>query len=429
MVALAAVLLAMGPKFPKAEVQRVPGWTTGLEPSHGALRPGLSASGRWLVFESKSTNLVPDGDFSNDLYLYDTRKDITVQASRTADGGDPTLSCTRPAISASGRHVVYDSTDSSLAPDDTNNASDVFLFDRKTGATERISVTSEGAGVTGHSNFARVSSSGRLVVFESTASQLVPGDTNNERDVFLRDRKTGTTTRLSLASDGGQADDECVSPSISDSGRFVAFTTKAALVPEDTNGYEDVYVVDVKKGQVVRGSVASDGSQGEFIDGALLAPRSGPDIALSANGRYLAFRSDAMELGDVSDGTGSDVLLRDLRKGTTVLVSRSSDGTAGNSTSLLPAISPDGKFVAFLSYATNLVDGDTNGVVDIFVRDVKKGTTQRVNVGPEGLQANLNSTTPSLSARGKFVAFASEATNLLATDDDNGVTDVFLLLR
>jgi len=424
--AAASLFLAMAPKFPKQVLQRVPGWSTGTEPSHGAQHMALSAKGRWMVIESKSLNLLPEGgDFNNDIYLYDTAKDVTVQVSRTADGGDTTLGGTRAAISRSGRHVVYDSPDPEIVPPDTNVASDVFLVDVKKGLTERMSVTSEGLGVAGQSTLADVNRNGKLVVFQSSASQLVPGDTNNKKDIFLRDRKKGTTTRLSLASDGSQADEDCECPAISDSGRFVAFTTKAALVPEDTNGYEDVYVIDVKKQVIVRGSVATDGSQGDWTEGSL-APRSGPDISISSNGRFLAFHTDALNL---AEGTVKpSIVLRDLKKQTTTLVSRHSDGTAGNSSSFHPAISPEGRFVSYQSYATNLVDGDTEGHVDIFVTDVKKGLTERVSVGPEGVAGNLNSAMSSLSARGKWVAFSSEASNLIE-DDTNGSTDVFLLRR
>lgn len=429
-LALAGTLLAMGPKFPKAEVQRIPGWSTDHEPDFGGLRPKLSASGRWIAFESKSTNLLEtEGDFSNDIYLYDARKDLTLQVSRVEGGGDPSLSCTRPAIAGSGRFVAYDSADTQIVTPDVANTSEVFLFDRKKKITERISVSSEGEAVSGHSSAAAVSKSGRHVAFESTSTQLVPGDSNNKRDIFLRDRKKRTTTRLSLASDGGQADQDCVAPAISGNGRFVAFTTRAALVPEDTNGFEDVYVVDAKKHTIVRASVASDGSQGEQIKGATLPPRSGPDISISANGRYLAFRSDAMNLVAEANTGGADIFLRDLKKGSTILVSKNSEGEAGNSASVLPAISPEGRVVAFQSYATNLVPGDANGKQDVFVRDVKKGQTARVSLGPDAVEANDVSTLASVSARGKWVGFESEATNLLAGEDGNARKDVFLLRR
>ncbi len=422
LAALACTLVGMGPKFPKSEVQRIPGWSTGFEPDLGVGRVDLSANGRWAAIETNSTNLLSGQSVQHDIYFYDARKDITIPVALTAAGGAPALGAARPAISASGRHVVYDSADGEIVEPDPVFSSEVFLFDVKQGSTERISVTSDDEAVSGHSTKADVNRNGRLVVFQSSSSQLVPGDTNNKTDIFLRDRKKGTTVRLSLASDGSQADEDCEDPSISANGRIVAFTTAAALVPEDTNGYEDVYAVHLKQGTIVRASVATDGTQGMSVPGSVLPPRSGPDISISANGRYLAFRTDALNLESESGYTGADVLLRDLKQGTTVLVSKGPSDEPPIFGGLLPAISPDGRYVAFRSQFNS-------PTTQIFVRDVKKGITNRVNRGPEGADANGNSTSPCLSARGKWVAFASEATNLLTGDDTNNSTDCFLLRR
>ncbi len=410
------------PKFPKGMVQRIPGWSTGFEPDQGVGRVDLSANGRWAAIESNSTNLLLGPAVQHDIYLYDSRKDVTIPVALTVDGGAPALGARRPAISSSGKHVVYDSADSEIVEPDPGFSSEVFLFDVKKGSTERISVDSNGDAVSGHSTKADVNKNGKLVVFQSTSSKLVPGDTNNKFDIFLRNRKKGLTTRLSLASDGSQADEDCKDPSISANGRIVAFTTKAALVPEDTNGFEDVYAVDLKKGTIVRASVATDGTQGMPVMGSVLPPRSGPDISISANGRFLAFRTDAHNLESESNYTGADVLLRDLKKKTTVLVSIGPENEPIIFGGLLPAISPEGRFVAFRSQYND-------PITQIFLRDMKKGTSVRMTLGPNGIDSDGSSSWPCLSGRAKYVAFPSEAKNLTVAVDTNNFTDCFLLRR
>jgi Tol biopolymer transport system component len=427
---LGASLVAMGKPIPKGALVRIPGWSDELVPSASSQRHSLSARGRWIAIESRATNLVEGevGTGKSTIYLYDSKKDVSVRASRRGDGGPPALGAIVPVISAQGRYVAYVSASPDIVTPDTNNANDVFLFDRNKGKTERISVSSEEQGVTGQSSWPGVSKNGRWIVFESSATQLVPGDTNLEKDIFLRDRKKGTTTRVSLAADGSQADEDCETPVISDNGRWVAFTTRAALVPEDTNGYDDVYVVDLKKDTIQRASVHTDGTQGLFVKGASLPAHSGAGLSISANGRWVAFRSDAKNLTDDEDHNSADVFVRDLKKGTTIQASLNSEGVPGNSGSTSPSISPDGRFLVFESYATNLVGDDQAGKVDVFLRDLKKGVTERMSVGPEG-ESNLTSSLPDVSTKGKWVGFRSEATNLLAGEDGNASTDVFLVRR
>jgi len=226
--------------------------------------------------------------------------------------------------------------------------------------TERVSVDSGGLQGNSWSSTPSISSDGRFVAFRSVASNLVSGDTNSTWDIFVHDRQTSQTTRVSVDSGGLQGNGRSQSTSISSDGRFVAFHSRASnLVPGDTNGTYDIFVHNRQTGQTTRVSVDSGGLQ-------------------------------------------------------------------GNSLSEMSSISSDGRFVAFESYASNLVPGDTNGEADIFVHDRQTGQTTRVSVDSGGLQGNNHSDGPmSISSDGRFVAFQSEATNLVP-GDTNGRTDIFV---
>ena len=221
-----------------------------------------------------------------------------------------------PSISADGRFVAFTSLASNIVPGDTNNTFDIFVRDRLTNTTTRVSVDSAGNQGNSFSNSPSISADGRFVAFTSEASNIVPGDTNSKPDIFVRDRLTNTTTRVSVDSAGNQGNDGSNSPSISADGRFVAFNSDASnLVPEDTNGYRDIFV-------------------------------------------------------------------RDTLTNTTTLVSVDSAGNQGNFFSFTPSISADGRFVAFSSFASNIVPGDTNNTDDIFVVDTS--STPKVINGTPG---------------------------------------------
>jgi len=197
------------------------------------------------------------------------------------------------------------------------------------------------------------------VVFESDASNLVPGDTNGRYDIFLRDRQTDTTTRLSVSSAGTQGNDSSLAPSISADGRYVVFESDASnLVPGDTNGRYDIFLRDRQTGTTTRLNVSSTGTQGNGVSGR-------PSI--SADGRYVAFNSDASNLVPGDTNGRNDIFLRDRQTGTTTRLSVSSTGVQGDGHSYDPFISADGRYVAFNSHATTLVPGDTNGKQDIFL--------------------------------------------------------------
>ena len=236
--------------------------------------------------------------------------------------------------------------------------------------------------------------------------------------MFVHDRQTGQTTRVSVTSDGSQANNSSVDPRMSADGRFVAFQSGATnLVAGDTNGNGDIFVHDRQTGQTTRVSVTSSGAQagGNSI---------GPEI--SADGRFVAFASGSfLVAGDTT--SNYDMLVHDRQTGQTTRVSVASDGTQADRDSVGPSLSADGRFVAFLSPATNLVAGDTNAVSDVFVHDRHTGQTTRVSVAGDGAQANGENNPPALSADGRFVSFTSAASNLVG-DDTNGTFDVFVAI-
>ena len=321
------------------------------------------------------------------------------------------------AISADGRFVAFWSLATNLVPDDTNGVGDVFVRDLQTGQTQRVSVASNGDQADGESRDPSISADGRYVAFWSFATNLVADDTNDHADVFVYDRQTSTIVRASVDSSGNQASGHSYFPSLSADGRFVAFESQASdLVTGDQNGVFDIFVRDLQGGTTERVSVDSSGMES---DADSLLP------SISSDGRFVAFESTATNLVANDTNGKKDVFVRDRDSATTEIASVDSSGNFGDGDSGAPAISSDGRFVAFASAATNLVADDTNGNRDIFVHDRDDGSTARVSVDSAGAQVDGDSSDPSISADGQLVAFTSTSSHLVP-DDTNGADDVFL---
>jgi Tol biopolymer transport system component len=323
-----------------------------------------------------------------------------------------------PAISANGRYVAFQSLASNLVPGDTNGLQDVFVHDRATSATTRVSVRSNGTQADQDCGLGRscVTANGN-VVFLSAASNLVPGDTNGIQDIFLHDFQSGVTTRVSLGSAGQQSNNSSVMPSITPDGRYLAFSSGATnFTPGVAWGPLRVFVRDLQTGVTTLTSVSAVGAA---ANGECWLP------AISDDGRVVAFESNASNLvpGD-TNGTW-DIFAHDMVTGVTSRVSVTASGTEANQGSASPSFSFDGRFVAFMSAATNLIPNDTNGVQDAFVHDRLTGAIVRVSVNSGGVEANGWTIEPYLSADGRRVAFRSGASNLVPADT-NGTIDVFL---
>ena len=310
-----------------------------------------------------------------------------------------------PKISPSGRYVAFDSRASNLVPGDTNDGYDVFVLDRQEGRTERVSVSSSGFQGNGWSYFPRISADGRFVAFLSRASNLVQGDTNGNTDIFVHDRQTGETTRVSEASNGSQANGSSYGCLVSADGRFVAFSSGASnLVPGDTNNLDDAFVHDRQTGETNRVSVSSAGEE------TVRSPPSSTSsnvTSISADGRFVAFNSFASNLVPEDTNDRGDVFVHNHQTGETTRVSVSSQGEEASGGG--GKLTENGRFVFFNSSADNLVANDTNGFTDIFVHDRLTGDTTRVNVSGEGEEPNGHSSVYSTSSDGRFVAFASLA--------------------
>jgi Tol biopolymer transport system component len=462
MMSMLAVLLASagpGPALAQ-DTQRV---SVAVDGAQGTLDSGavmaVSASGRFVAFESNSPNLVAaDGNGFSDVFLRDTClgapagcAPVTELVSLQPNGTQFTLGASQPAISADGRFVAF------TAGTAGTPTRQVWRRDTCAGTPAGACIPSTtlvsailimpGLGGNGDSRKAAISASGRFVAFLSFATDLVANDTNSVGDIFVRDVDTGTTTRVSVASNGTEANrgnplfEEVSAPAISGDGRFVAFASDANnLVAGDTNNTRDLFVRDTCVGaaacapSTIRVSVASDGTQASVEAG------NNDAFSISGDGRFVAFRSLATNLvaGD-TNGVG-DAFVRDTCVGaggpcvpSTARVSLTSAGAQiVNNGSFTPSLGSTGRFIAFVSAAAGVVPGDTNNTNDVFVRDTCLGapapcapSTVRASLGAGGTQGNGSSAFPKISGDGRFVAFQSIASNLVA-GDSNGLADIFL---
>jgi Tol biopolymer transport system component len=419
-------------------VKRASVASDGSQANRWSFGSAVSGDGGIVAFTSMAGNLVPgDDNGTEDVFVRDRATGRTERVSVASDGTEADALCEdavpgavcasgSPAVSRDGRIVAFSSVAGNLVPGDDNGSLDVFVHDRVTGSTERISVASDGAQANFHSDEPAVSRDGRIVAFSSVASNLVPGDDNGSLDVFVHDRATGSTERISVASDGTQGNFHSERPAVSGDGRIVAFSSEADdLVPGDTNDGRDVFVHDRATGSTERISVASDGTQGNTNS---VLPR------VSGDGRVVAFVSFADNLVPDDSNVSDDVFVHDRVTGSTERISVASDGTQGNNESFGPAVSRGGRIVAFSSEADNLVPGDSNDSRDVFVHDRATGHTKRVSVARDGTQANDESRGPAVSGDGRIVAFTSEADNLVpgdtnGADDFEAGTDVFVAKR
>ncbi len=335
----------------------------GKEGNDRSDRPAISADGRYIAFESQATNLVPaDKNEVTDIFIYDRQAAQISRVSVSSAGEAGNGASRSPALSDDGRYVAFHSGAGNLVTNDSNGVDDVFVRDRQTAQTTRVSVGENGAQGNGWAGVADISGDGRLVVFESDADNLVPDDTNGVRDVFLHDRNSGTTTRLSVSWMGEQANDSSSSAAISANGRDVVFRSDANnLAPGDNNGAGDVFVRSVPQQWTMLESVNSAQQQANSDTEYPSRP------TISGDGRYVVFDSDADNLapGDIGDYT--DVFLRDRLARTTMRISVNSSGGFAQGLSSDPVIAANAHFVSFYSDAANLVSSDNNGWGDIFV--------------------------------------------------------------
>ena len=430
--------------------------------------PNISANGRYVVFDSEASNLVAgDTNATQDIFVRDLVTDTTERVNLKRNGSQSAGSAFWPDISDDGHYVAYRTAVGDLDPDCPAGTSQVYVTDRINATNDCVSVDSGGQPGNDYSDQPRLSGDGRYVAFFARASNLDPAcPTTGPAQAYLHDRDTGTTTCESVDGTGAQGDEDsffpelsgdgrtmsflssatnldphcpntiagvrpqmfirdldthvntCVSVdatgqaagnalnsgSLSADGRLVAFESSGALAPGDTNGLGDMFVRDTITGVTTIVSAVSVQPDADVI---------GPD--LSDDGRYLAFATSATNLVPNDAGGARDIFRRDQLTGDVKRVSVTTligIDFAANAGSRNPSISGNGNVVAFVSDATNLVTGDTNGVADVFVREIGSRTTTRVSVGGGGAQPNGAGSEPAISGNGRYVAFESAATNL-----------------
>ncbi|MEK6748678.1 MAG: HYR domain-containing protein [Pseudomonadota bacterium] len=342
----------------------------------------------------------------------------TARISVDADGSQAIGNSYMTSMNSDGRYVTFESLATNLVTINTNDRSQIYVKDRTTGAVQIISVNT--SGVAGNSNSwePSISGDGHYVVFSSDASNLIANDGNQYRDVFLFDRNTNTLTRI--AQTGVEPNGISHMPFVSRDGSYVVFSSLANnLLSNDTNNYRDVFIYRISSGAITRINLGPQGVQ---------ANNDSFSLGIGADAKYIVFVSSASNLVAGDNNAAYDIFLYDRLAGATELISVANNGTIGNNHSSWPSISNDGRIVAFLSLAGNLTPGDTNAKYDVFMRDRKFSTTTRISVDNAGNQANDFSWRPVVSGNGRFIAYWSNATNLVP-NDTNAEGDVFVYDR
>ncbi len=392
--------------------------TGGVQGNNDSLAPSTSNDGRYVAFESAATNLVTNDTNSNtDIFIRDRFTGTTTMESISSASVQGNGYSIDPSISSDGRFVAFESSATNLIDSDTNGYNDVFIRNRTALTTTRVSVSSTGVQADKDSGQPSVSSDGNYVAFASNATNLVTNDTNNYMDVFVRNRLAGTTTRVSVSSEGDQSNSWSEHPSISSNGQYIAFESAASDLVNDDNNGPDIFVHDLINHTTTRVSLSASGAEGNGWSS---------DPSISSDGALVAFASMSDNLVTGDNNGCIDVFVHNSTNGATTIISASYNGGVGNDQSADPSISSDGRYVAFHSYARNLINGDDFDVIqDAFVRDRITNQTTQVSVSTSGVKGNQGSSFPSISSSGNYVAFQSWATNLVV-GDTNSKRDIFI---
>lgn len=387
--------------------------------------PSIAGDGTFISFDSFALNLVPNKTTGfGEAYLRNRIAPSTVRVSLDSSGNQSNGNSGRAVVSAGG-FVTFDSDARNLVAGLNNNQVNVFRHDPQTGQTVLVNVSSGGAVADGSAGNSSISADGNLTAFASNATNLVPGGAAGIVDILVRNVAAGTTNRDSVDSAGVAGNASSGGPRISADGSFVAFWSNATnLVPGDTNGFRDVFVHDRQTGSTTRVSVATSGAQADGASGGA-SVNSSNTLDISDDGRFVVFWSDATNLvpGDTNGVT--DIFRHDRLTGETIRVSVGTGGTQSNARSDQPKISGDGRFVVFNSDASNLDSRDQNGLPDVFIHDTQTGQTQVFSLNLDMTNTgNGGSFFPDISADGRVIVFSSDASDLVA-GDTNDARDIF----
>jgi Tol biopolymer transport system component len=379
----------------------------------------ISEDGRFIAFTSSASNLTnhtPNGFVQ--VYLRDMLTGTVELLSVNANDQLANANCSDPLISSDGKVAAFATRATNLIGGDENSKIDIYVRDRNVPRTELVSLGAAGQLSTADAWVPALSGDGQVVAWVSGATNLTGDDSDTLFDIFVRDRPASTTVLASVDSSGSKRAEASWGPSLSADGSSVVFDTKAALSSSDQNGMNDIFLRDLANGRTTLVSVSSAEAQSNsFSSGA----------TISADGDSVVFASQASNLVSNDSNSAEDLFVRVISAGTTERVNVSSAGAQADSGSYNEdsSISANGRFVAFTSNASTLVTGDTNGHPDIFVHDRVAGGTYRVSVTRTGGQANDFSENAAISGDGEWVAFDSFATNLVP-GDDNVMLDVFV---
>lgn len=437
-VGLAAVslLLAAASARAQGDFEHINVAASGGLADAGASMPSLNHDGRYVVYSSTATNLVPGGTSgTRHIFLRDrtaaTTTLITQRLGVEANGDSDA-----PVLSADGRFIAFHTEATNLVTFESNGYTDVYVYDRVADTFTLVSNgASGGGGAAGGSCCPAISPDGRWVAFYSAAPDVVQNDTNGWTDAFVFDRSNATTQTASLGPGGVQGNyyttvtgigatsgQIAVTTNASGTGCFVAFQSMADnLVPGANWGETCVFLRDTALGVTTLVAANAAGAQ------ATGATRG---VTMTADARYVAFETRAPNLvpGDLTD---SDTFVRDTQAASVVKANLSSQQLLGQTSFYSaplpygPSMSADGRFVVFETKFAALAPNDTNLKNSIYMRDLVDQRTWRIDSGPRGEEPNDHCIAPWMSGDGRFVVFASLATNLLA-NDTNAAVDIFL---
>jgi uncharacterized repeat protein (TIGR01451 family) len=428
-LAIAGVLVLSG----GAAAVPAPGFTelvslssAGVQGDQDSQTPSISDDGRFLAFVSLAENLVAgDTNVATDVFVRDrllgTTERVSVSsAGRQGNGNSGLLNLMGgPSISGDGRFVAFSFEASNLVRGDRNVNPDVFVHDRLTHETTRVSVATGGAEANAGGSEPTISRDGRIVAFLSNADNIVP-DANFTADVFVHDRQTGVTERISQAPDGSDANGQSLfAPRLSADGRFVYYSSFASnLVAGDPdNGDVDAYLFD-RQTQTTTAITSNRPSSGVIQHGIA--------GGISGDGNFLTFTTqDDSFITPDTNGFFDDAWLVDRSTGQSFLVGRNDAGQQGDDSTFAGGVSDDGRFVALVSRATNF-GGPTNLRENVYVRDRVAGTTRLVSVATDGTEGDLDSIEPALTPDGRVIAFASRSSTFVPETQPFFAYDVFV---
>lgn len=386
----------------------------------------ISGDGDFAVFQSTARNLVSNDQVQHGTEVFEANlmtgaiTDISVSPTGGAENGPSTL----PSVSANGTYVAFASSASNLVPGGTTGDKNVFLRDMVTGVTTQVSLTPSGGQPQGASTRPSISANGQYITYDSNATDLVQPSIAKTgfTQIYLYNTATGVTTLESLGTNGQPGNGPSLRASISSDGTEVAFVSGATnLIPNDTSKYRNIFEIDLATGVISLVSVSDTGGASNGPSDNSTRP------SISSDGQYVGFESEATDVVPGVTNNDWQAYVRDTVNNTTTLVSVTPTGQPGDASSTRPAVNATGQYVAYESNAHDIVPKDRNHERDVFLRDTVNDTNTLVSValGGDGAGSNGLSLRPSISASGSEILFASQGSNLVS-QGGNGDQQIYL---